>query len=98
MLADLRRKAAETCRRCGRRKTSNRAKTQFLANMRSRDAAHAAERRRPECWNCCGSSGRVDHTPQNYIDQAGRSALILAAHGSRTSLDLSGNGVWAKSG
>ncbi len=74
MLADLRRKAAETLQALRQAETSNRAKTQFLANM-------SHELRTPlngvvgmlELLRLSGASG----TQQNYIDQANRSAQSL---------------------
>jgi signal transduction histidine kinase/ActR/RegA family two-component response regulator len=74
MLADLRRKAAETLQALRQAETSNRAKTQFLANM-------SHELRTPlngvvgmlELLRLSGAST----TQQNYIDQAGRSAQSL---------------------
>ncbi len=74
MLADLRRKAAETLQALRQAETSNRAKTQFLANM-------SHELRTPlngvvgmlELLRLSGAST----TQQNYIDQASRSAHSL---------------------
>jgi len=74
MLADLRRKAAETLQALHEAETSNRAKTQFLANM-------SHELRTPlngvvgmlELLRLSGLSA----TQQNYIDQASRSAQSL---------------------
>ena len=74
MLADLRRKAAETLQALRQAETSNRAKTQFLANM-------SHELRTPlngvvgmlELLRLSGAST----TQQNYIDQASRSAQSL---------------------
>ncbi len=74
MLADLRRKAAETLQALRQAETSNRAKTQFLANM-------SHELRTPlngvvgmlELLRLSGAST----TQQTYIDQASRSAQSL---------------------
>ena len=74
MLADLRRKAAETLQALRQAETSSRAKTQFLANM-------SHELRTPlngvvgmlELLRLSGAST----TQQNYIDQASRSAQSL---------------------
>jgi signal transduction histidine kinase/ActR/RegA family two-component response regulator len=74
MLADLRRKAAETLQALRQAETSNRAKTQFLANM-------SHELRTP----LNGVVGMVEllrlsgatTTQQNYIEQASRSAHAL---------------------
>jgi signal transduction histidine kinase/ActR/RegA family two-component response regulator len=74
MLADLRRKAAETLQALRQAETSNRAKTQFLANM-------SHELRTPlngvvgmlELLRLSG----VSSTQQNYIEQANRSAQSL---------------------
>src|ERR1700727_1958866 len=74
MLADLRRKAAETLQALRQAETSNRAKTQFLANM-------SHELRTPlngvvgmlELLRLSGAST----TQQNYIEQASRSAHSL---------------------
>jgi len=74
MLADLRRKAAETMEALREAETSNRAKTQFLANM-------SHELRTPlngvvgmvELLRLSGAST----TQQNYIEQASRSAQAL---------------------
>ena len=74
MLADLRRKAAETLQALRQAETSNRAKTQFLANM-------SHELRTPlngvvgmlELLRLSGLST----TQQTYIDQASRSAQSL---------------------
>jgi signal transduction histidine kinase/ActR/RegA family two-component response regulator len=74
MLANLRRKAAETLQALRQAETSNRAKTQFLANM-------SHELRTPlngvvgmlELLRLSGAST----TQQNYIDQASRSAQSL---------------------
>jgi signal transduction histidine kinase/ActR/RegA family two-component response regulator len=74
MLADLRRKAAETLQALRQAETSNRAKTQFLANM-------SHELRTPlngvvgmlELLRLSGISA----TQQNYIEQASRSAHSL---------------------
>src|SRR5258707_946313 len=74
MLADLRRKAAETLQALRQAETSNRAKTQFLANM-------SHELRTPlngvvgmlELMRLSG----VSSTQQNYIEQANRSAQSL---------------------
>ena len=74
MLADMRRKAAETLQALRQAETSNRAKTQFLANM-------SHELRTPlngvvgmlELLHLSGAST----TQQNYIEQASRSAQSL---------------------
>jgi len=74
MIADLRRRAAETMQALRQAETSNRAKTQFLANM-------SHELRTPlngvvgmlELLRLSGAST----TQQNYIDQASRSAQSL---------------------
>jgi signal transduction histidine kinase/CheY-like chemotaxis protein len=74
MLADLRRRAAETMQALRQAETSNQAKTQFLANM-------SHELRTPlngvvgmlELLKLSGAST----TQQNYIDQANRSAQTL---------------------
>ena len=74
MLADLRRRAAETMQALRQAETSNRAKTLFLANM-------SHELRTPlngvvgmlELLRLSG----VSSTQQNYVDQASRSAQSL---------------------